>query len=139
MQQARIAQQPPLAEAIGEAEQQQHRGQGEAGPGEQRAKIASPLEADGDADLARSRAGQELAEGDDIGVVPLAQPLAPHHEGLAKIAQMGDRAAKAGESEAEKFRADFDQALRESGLGHRPDGPRAGRRILLRHAQPRRR
>ena len=61
----------------------------------------------GEADLARSRAGQELGERDEIGEGALGEPAAPRDEFAAEIADMGDRPAERGQAELEEGEEDL--------------------------------
>ena len=84
------------------------RRQGEAGPGRERAEIACAHEADGEADLAARRSGQELAERDEIAEGPLVEPAALDDERVAEIAEMRHRPAEAGQAEFEEHAEDFE-------------------------------
>ena len=88
--------------AESEGGEQRGRGQGKAGPRRKPAQVACAQKADGKADLAARRAGQELAERDEVDVGAFVEPAPPLDELGAKIADMRDRAAKAGESKAEE-------------------------------------
>ncbi len=90
------------ADAEAEEEKQDRRGRGEGGPGGERAEIACPRKPDGDADLARGRAGEELAKRHEIRVSRLVEPAPALPELGSQIAEMSDRAAKGGEPELEK-------------------------------------
>ena len=94
-------------EAPGEGEEQQHRGQGEGHEGGDGTRIAGAQLADGDADLARGGAGQELAERHDIGIGLVAQPLAAGDEILAEVAEVSDGAAEARQPQDEEGEEDF--------------------------------
>jgi hypothetical protein len=73
-----------------EQDQRERGGRGEADPGCDRAPEPALREPDADADLAARRAGQELAQGDEIGVGALPDPLAPRDELLAEVPEMRD-------------------------------------------------
>ena len=83
------------ARAVSEQQQQDGRGQGEAGPRRQAAQIAGAHEAEREPDLAGRRAREELAEADKVGVGVLVQPAAPLDKFGAEIADMRDRPAEA--------------------------------------------
>ena len=81
-------------------EHQRERGrQGETEPGCASAGQARAREPDTDADLARRRTRQKLAEGDEIEVGAFVQPCEAAHERIAEVTEMGDRPAERGESE----------------------------------------
>ena len=113
------------ADAIGEAgdtesekDEDDGRRQGEGGPGGERPEKARARQADGKADLARGRAGQELAERDEFAIGRIGEPAAPFDELIAEIAEMGDGPAKGGETELEKGCENLaGRALRRSGSG----------------------
>ena len=69
-------------------------GQGEAQPGSQRARIARTRQPQRHAHLAAGRPRKELAQGDQIRIAALAQPVPTHHELVAEVAQVSDRAAE---------------------------------------------
>src|SRR6516164_2080888 len=58
--------------------------------------------ADTGAHLAARWSRQELAERDDVGIGRLVQPSAPFHKLGSKIAEMCDRTAERGQSQAKK-------------------------------------
>ncbi len=60
------------------------------------AKAASAHQADREADLAGGRAGEKLAQGNDVGELCRAQPLPFSYELGVEIPDMRDRPAKAG-------------------------------------------
>jgi hypothetical protein len=66
------------------------------------------MKANGEPGLAARRARQELAERDEIAEGPLVEPAAPHDELNAEIAEMGDRAAEAGQAELREDAQDFE-------------------------------
>ncbi|KAI1698001.1 hypothetical protein Ddc_19395 [Ditylenchus destructor] len=78
-----------VGDAVAEGDQQDRGGQGEADPRGDGAEPARAEHADGDADLAGSGAGEELAEGDENGV-----------------AEVGDRSAEGRQAEAEEGEED---------------------------------
>ena len=85
-----------------ERDEQEGRGQCEAGPGGERAGVSGARQADGDSDLAGGRPRQELAEGDEIRIGAVFEPFAPHHELFAEITEMRHRPAKRRQAEAEE-------------------------------------
>jgi hypothetical protein len=88
-----------IAERLHAVAEQSHGDGGrqrEADPRRHGSDIARAQEADGDADLARGRPGQELAEPDQIGEALVVEPAPPVHELLAEIAEMRDRPAERG-------------------------------------------
>ena len=115
--------------AIGEGEHQRRRGQGEARPGGEPAEPACARQADGEADLARGRAGQELAKRDQIGERALGKPAAPRDEFAAEIADMGDRPAEGREAELEESEENF-------AGGAPPCGGLRRARLGFRHGRP---
>src|SRR5262249_25463645 len=58
-------------------------------------------------DLARGRAGQELAQRHQIGIGLVIEPFAAHHELVTEIAEMRDRAAERGQAKSQKDAEDF--------------------------------
>ena len=85
-----------------EQDQRDGRRQGESGPCRQRAGIAAPRQAHGHADLAAGRAGQELAERDQVGVAALGQPASPRDEFISEVSQMGNRTAEGSQTQAQE-------------------------------------
>ena len=75
------------------------RGQREPGPRREAAKITGAHEADRKPCLAARRAGQELAERNEIGVSALVEPAALDDERVAEIAEMRDRPTEASQAE----------------------------------------
>src|SRR3546814_9874662 len=71
--------------AQGEEHQGDGRGQGEGGPGGERAERPAAQQAEREADLAAGRAGQELAERDEIGIAALPDPPAADEIGRAHV------------------------------------------------------
>ena len=98
-----------FAFADGKEGQRDRRRQGEPRPGHEPAGQAGPHQPDGEADLAARRPGQELAERDEVGETALVEPLPLCDEFVAEIAEMGDRAAKARQPEAEENSEDFER------------------------------
>lgn len=79
------------------------RGSREAEPGGERASVAGPHQAEAHADLAAGGPRQKLAQRDEIGIGGVVQPAAAHDEGLAEIAEMGDRPAEGGQAQAQEY------------------------------------
>ena len=94
-----------------DAERKQHqrdgRGQGEPGPGGERAGKPGAGQADADADLAARRTRQELAQRHEVGIGRLVEPAAALDELLPKVAEMRDRSAERGEPEPQEGDEDF--------------------------------
>src|SRR6185503_21149702 len=95
-----------LSDAVAESDHRERRRSAEAEPGGESAGQAGAQNADGDAGLARRRAGKKLAERDDVGVGGFVEPLSPRHELGAEIAEMRDRPAEARQPEAEEGKED---------------------------------
>ena len=93
----------------GEERQGDRGGQREPGPGRDPAENPGPPEPDRKDDLAARRPGQELAEGDEVGVGPLVEPPALDHEGVAEIAEMRHRPAEARQAQPKKHAQDFER------------------------------
>jgi hypothetical protein len=100
-----------LRGAIGESQQQDDRGQSEGEPGGDAAPIAGAQLADGDADLARGRAGEKLAERHQVGIGRIVEPAAALDQFGTEIAQMRHRAAEAGEAQQQKDAKDLGDAV----------------------------
>ena len=90
--------------AIGEQDHGQGRRQRESRPGREGTGVTGAQKADRNAHLARGRTGQKLAERDEIGIAAVVEPAPPRDEFLAKIAEMGDRTAKGGQTQAQEDR-----------------------------------
>ncbi len=112
------------------------RRQREGAPGGKPArKAVAPEDAEREADLAGSRARQELAERDEIGIIGLVDPFAPHHQFVPEIAEMGDRPAEGGEAELQENTENFERrALGRAGNGQ---GVVTGVHRHLRYRSPR--
>ena len=95
--------------AVGERDERDRRRQGEAEPRREPAEQAGAHHAERDPDLAARRAGQELAERDEVGVGALVEPAAPHDELVAEIAEVRDRPAERGEAQAQRGAEDLEQ------------------------------
>src|SRR5262249_55472397 len=76
------------------------------------ARHAGAQQAGADADLARRRPRQELAERDEIDIGALVEPAAALDELGVKIAEMRDRPAERGQAELEKDREHLRPAAR---------------------------
>jgi hypothetical protein len=75
---------------IGNEEERHGGGQGEADPGRDSAEQPRSKDADGNTDLATSRAWQELAQRDEIGVRLVVELLALYYLLVPKVAQVRD-------------------------------------------------
>ena len=73
------------------------------------AEQARAHDAERDAHLAAGRAGQELAQRDEIGVVRLIDPAPPDDVLLAEIPEMRDRPAERREAEPRRGAKDLDE------------------------------
>ncbi len=102
MQHALGQQRAPASQTESEEYQQQRRGQGETEPGGEGAGVAGAGQAEGHANLAAGGAGEELAEGDQVGVAAFAQPAAAADELVAEIAEVGDGPAEGAAAQLEK-------------------------------------
>ena len=89
-----------------ECDHGQGRRQREAEPRQQGAGQSALQQAQRDPDLAAGRSGQELAKRHQIGEGALVQPSPARDEFGAKIAEMGDRPAKARGAELQKYQKD---------------------------------
>ena len=105
-------------DAIGERHQRDGRGQREPRPRREGPGIARAGEPDGNADLARCRPGQELAEGDDVGIGTIGEPSPLGDELFPEIAEMGDRPAERGEAEAQEDRQHLGPGAGRAARGH---------------------
>ncbi len=95
------------ARAIGEKEHQERGRQGEARPSRDASPNPAPHQPDGEAGLARRRAGEKLRQRDEIDVGAFAEPPPALDELGAKIAEMGDRPAERGEAKPEESKKDL--------------------------------
>ncbi|MNT57666.1 hypothetical protein D3C72_1950530 [compost metagenome] len=91
-----------MGQAQREADQRKRGRQREGDPGRQHARPACPSQADRHADLAAGRPGQELAQGHQVRIGVVVQPVAPVHEFAAEIPEMSHRTAERRESQAQK-------------------------------------
>ena len=69
------------------------------------------------ADLAARRAGQELAEGNEIGITLVVEPFPALDEFAAKIGQMRHWPAKGSQAQAEKGQQNLDGRVAMAGAG----------------------
>ena len=72
--------------------------QRKAGPRRETAPIAGAHQTDGKSDPAAGGTGKKLAQADKIGIGVLVDPAAAHDELVAKISDVGDRSAEAGDA-----------------------------------------
>ncbi len=93
--------------AKGEGRHEDGRRQGEADPGRQRPPKAGAAQAEREADLARRRAGQELAQRHQIGKGGLVQPLAAADKGFPEIAEVSDGPAERRQAKLQKGDKNF--------------------------------
>ncbi|MNY14301.1 hypothetical protein D3C86_1474710 [compost metagenome] len=93
-----------LPEADGGDQQQQERGQGETRKGGERPSKACPMATDGEAELAGGRAGQQLAQGQQLGKLGLAEPALARDEGALEVADMGGRPTEADTAQPQKLK-----------------------------------
>ncbi len=107
MQQAGADRADQRAGAIGEKNDRNCRRQRKACPRRQRAEIAGAHQADGKADLARSRTRQKLAQRHEVDIGLLVEPFAADDELFAEIAEMRDRATKARQPQPQENQQDF--------------------------------
>ena len=94
--------------AIGDQRHRDGRGKREAQPGRERATIARAHQANREPDLAARRAGQELAERNEIGEGAFVEPAALDDEGAPEVAQMRDGPAEARQAESEEDAQHFE-------------------------------
>src|SRR5690554_1581280 len=95
------------AGAQGKGDQNDGRGQGKGGPGGGSAPAATALQAKGKANLTACGPGQELAQGDQIGIVLLGQPAPPGDKFVPEITQVRGRAAKGDQAQGQEGQEDF--------------------------------
>ena len=105
---------PGLGEAdglqpVGERDERDRRGQGESQPRGESAEQAGAQDADRHADLTAGRAGQELAERDEIGVLRFVDPAPPHDVLVAEVAEVRDRSAERGEAQTHRGAQHFEE------------------------------
>ena len=77
------------------------------------------MDADGHADLAAGRAGQHLAERDEVGVGGFRQPAPTLHVLLAEVAEVGGGSAEGGEAKPGGGQEHFPYAARQALLRRR--------------------
>lgn len=83
----------------------EHEGRGREREGDecgQRAPVSGAVQADAEPDLARGRAGKELAQRDQVGVGAVVHPASAFHDLGAEVAQVRDRSAEGGDAEPEE-------------------------------------
>jgi len=115
--------------AAGESEEQQRGGQGEAGPGSQRARPARAEQADGEDDLAAGGARQGLRDGDELGVGIRAEPAAALDKLGMKVTEMRDGASEGEATETKEGGENFERRGRLGlGVDTRQSTPRANQR-----------
>src|SRR5206468_12057362 len=88
--------------AIGEEHKGDGGRQGKARPRGETATIAGTHETDRKSNLAAGRAGQELAQPDQIGIGVFVQPAAAHDELFPEIPEVSDRPAEAADAQLEE-------------------------------------
>ncbi|MNE73756.1 hypothetical protein D3C80_1697840 [compost metagenome] len=90
--------------------QRQGRRHSETKPGRQRARVTRARQPQRHTDLTAGRAGQKLAERHQIGITALTQPAATADELIAKVAKMGNRPTKRGQTQAQENQKDLQRA-----------------------------
>ena len=98
-------------DAVAEGHQEHCRGQRETDPRGGCAGEPRLREPDADPHLAGGRPRQHLAERDEIGVGAVFDPAPACDEGLAEVADMGDRPAERGQPQQEKGHEDARRRL----------------------------
>lgn len=88
--------------AIGEEDEDERRRQGEPRPRRETAGITGPHQTNGKSHLAARRAGQKLAQADEIRIGALIKPPASDDKFIPEIPDMRDRSAKAGNAQPEE-------------------------------------
>ena len=88
--------------ADGEGDQRDRRREREPEPGGEPAEQARAEDPEGDADLAARGPRQELAEGHQIGVCLLVDPLPPDDVFVPEVAEMRDRSAERREAQSSR-------------------------------------
>ena len=101
---------PYSAHAIGEQYEYGRRRQCETQPCRKAAEQPAARNAHGDAHLAAGRAGQELAQCDEICVRALVEPLAGCDVLLAEVAQVCDRSPEGGQAQSERDEQYFERS-----------------------------
>src|SRR5690606_40538165 len=80
----------------------QRRRQGKAQPGRQRTRMTGAGQAQGNAHLTAGRAGQKLAQGDQVCITALGKPATADYELVTEITQVGDGPTKGGQPRAQE-------------------------------------
>jgi len=89
-------------------EQDRRRGHGEGEPrGKAAPKAVAAENAERKADLAGGRPRQKLAQRNQVRISRLIEPFAPHHQLIAKISEMRDRAAEGGQAQFQERHEDL--------------------------------
>jgi hypothetical protein len=78
------------------------RRQGKSGPSRNPAAEAGPHKPDGKPNLTAGRAGQELAQGHEIGISGFVKPAPSRDKLVVEISDVRDRAAETGEAQLEE-------------------------------------
>ena len=107
---ARLCQLRPVRHTKGKQNQQQCRGQREPQPGRQCAPPACAPQAQRHAHLAAGRPRQKLAQRHQVRIACVIQPPATHHQFTAKVAEVGNRPAKRGQPQLQKYPQHFQKA-----------------------------
>src|SRR5882724_7548111 len=82
--------------------------QSESKPCRERTDIASAGQTNRDPDLAAGRSWQELTQSHKVSVGLFVEPAAANDKFIVKIAEMRDRAAETGQSEAQERTEDLE-------------------------------
>jgi hypothetical protein len=101
-------------QTIGEYDERDGRGQREAQPRGESTGQAGADDPERHADLTAGRARKELAERDEVGVVRLVDPPAPHDVLVAEVAEMRDRPTEGCETQARGGAEDLEQGTTAS-------------------------
>ena len=128
---AGVAARADQGEAVAASDHQQRRRQREGEGSGQRAAETRPLHPQPEHHLAAGGARQKLAERDQIAIGLFIEPFPVFDELGAKIADMGDRPAEAGQPEPQEDEKDRPggRALRRDGLWSGDRGHRAVTRL----------
>ena len=108
-----------LLHLVSEHDHRDRGGSGKTEPGEERAGQTRPHQTQRNADLAARGPGQELAQRDEVGVGAVVEPPPPLHVLRAEVAEVRDRAAERGQSEAQRHEEDLDHAAQCVPISHR--------------------
>ncbi len=125
-----------VGDASGTVSEQDHhdgRRHGEAGPGREAAAQPAAHQPDAEARLAGCRSWQKLRQCDEIDKGALGKPAPPLDEFRAKIAEMGDRTAKAGAAEPQEDQQDLERRTAGTFPAGRAGGLRRAGPIRRRH------